>query len=219
MNVNLREFKFKPEIAKDILKVGIPASMDMFMMSIAVSLYLVFISTIGGEFGIASFTSGQRLYLFAIMPLTAIGSAVAAVSGSAFGAKNGDYLSRAHLYGVKFGIVFGTAVTIILVAFAPQLATLFAYTKETAVLVPENRKPLSPTYCSGNDFQFHVSGNRKGNNKSRMDHNQGSHLYSNCNIHFRYNFRMGTCRYLDRSCSRENPCKYLKLCICKIHNQ
>ena len=137
VNVNLREFKFDSKIAKDILKVGIPASMDMFMMSLAVSLYLVFISTIGGEYGIASFTSGQRLYLFAIMPLTAIGSAVAAVSGSAYGAKNGDYLSRAHLYGVKFGIAFGTAVTIILVAFAPQLATLFAYTEETAVLVPE----------------------------------------------------------------------------------
>lgn len=137
VNVSLREFKFDSKIAKDILKVGIPASMDMFMMSLAVSLYLVFISTIGGEYGIASFTSGQRLYLFAIMPLTAIGSAVAAVSGSAYGAKNGDYLSRAHLYGVKFGIAFGTAVTIILVAFAPQLAILFAYTKETAVLVPE----------------------------------------------------------------------------------
>ncbi len=137
VNVSLREFKFDSKIAKDILKVGIPASMDMFMMSLAVSLYLVFISTIGGEYGIASFTSGQRLYLFAIMPLTAIGSAVTAVSGSAYGAKNGDYLSRAHLYGVKFGIAFGTAVTIILVAFAPQLATLFAYTKETAVLVPE----------------------------------------------------------------------------------
>ena len=137
VNVNLKEFKFNPKIAKDILKVGIPASMDMFMMSFAVSLYLIFISTIGGEYGIASFTSGQRLYLFAIMPLTAIGSAVAAVSGSAYGAKNGDYLSRAHLYGVKFGIAFGTAVTIILIAFAPQLATLFAYTKETSVLVPE----------------------------------------------------------------------------------
>jgi Na+-driven multidrug efflux pump len=80
VNVNLKEFKFDSKIAKDILKVGIPASMDMFMMSLAVSLYLVFISTIGGEYGIASFTSGQRLYLFAIMPLTAIGSAVAAVS-------------------------------------------------------------------------------------------------------------------------------------------
>ena len=137
VNVNLKEFQFDSKIAKDILKVGIPASMDMFMMSFAVSLYLIFISTIGGEYGIASFTSGQRLYLFAIMPLTAIGSAVAAVSGSAYGAKNGDYLSRAHLYGVKFGVAFGTAVTIILIAFAPQLATLFAYTKETSALVPE----------------------------------------------------------------------------------
>ena len=168
VNVNLREFKFNPEIAKDILKVGIPASMDMFMMSIAVSLYLVFISTIGGEFGIASFTSGQRLYLFAIMPLTAIGSAVAAVSGSAFGAKNGDYLSRAHLYGVKFGIVFGTAVTIILVAFAPQLATLFAYTKETAVLVPEITRFLRiaslclPLTAAGMTSSFMYQGIGKG---------------------------------------------------------
>ncbi len=137
VNVNLKEFKFDSKIAKDILKVGIPASMDMFMMSFAVSLYLIFISTIGGEYGIAAFTSGQRLYLFAIMPLTAIGSAVAAVSGSAYGAKNGDYLSRAHLYGVKFGVAFGTVVTIILVAFAPQLATLFAYIEETTALVPE----------------------------------------------------------------------------------
>ena len=137
VNVNLKEFKYDSKIVKDILKVGIPASMDMFMMSIAVSLYLVFISTIGGEYGIAAFTSGQRLYLFAIMPLTAIGSAVAAVSGSAFGARNGDYLSRAHLYGVKFGIAFGTAVTIILVGFAPQLSTLFAYTPETSILIPE----------------------------------------------------------------------------------
>lgn len=137
VQVTFRNFKFDSKIAKDILKVGIPASMDMFMMSIAVSLYLIFISTIGGEFGIAAFTSGQRLYLFAIMPLTAIGSAVAAVSGSAFGARNGDYLSRTHIYGAKFGVLFGTAVTIILVAFAPQLALLFAYTEETAILVPE----------------------------------------------------------------------------------
>jgi len=137
VQVTFRNFKFNSKIAKDILKVGIPASMDMFMMSIAVSLYLIFISTIGGEFGIAAFTSGQRLYLFAIMPLTAIGSAVAAVSGSAFGARNGDYLSRTHIYGAKFGVLFGTAVTIILVAFAPQLALLFAYTEETAILVPE----------------------------------------------------------------------------------
>ena len=137
VNVGFKEFKFESEIAKDILKVGIPSSLDMLMMSIAMSLYLIFISSIGGEYGIASFTSGQRLYLFGIMPLTAIGSAVAAVSGSAFGAKNWNYLERTHTYGTKFATAIALAIMLILVIFAPQLSLIFAYTPETAPLIPE----------------------------------------------------------------------------------
>lgn len=137
VNVTFRNFKFESEIARDILKVGIPSSLDMLMMSIAMSLYLMFISSIGGEYGIAAFTSGQRLYLFGIMPLTAIGSAVAAVSGSAFGAKNWDYLNRTHKFGTKFATAIALVIMLILVIFAPQLSLIFAYTPETAPLIPE----------------------------------------------------------------------------------
>lgn len=168
VDVNLGEFKFDSSIAKDILKVGIPASMDMLVMAIAMSLYMIFISSIAGEFGIASFTSGQRLYLFAIMPLTAIGTAVTAVVGSSFGAKNGDYISRAHKFGAKFGIIFGTCVTIVLVVFATQLATIFAYTAETAHLVPEITKYLQiaclclPLTGAGMASSFFYQGIGKG---------------------------------------------------------
>ena len=137
VNVTFKGFKFDSEIARDILKVGIPASLDMFVMSIAMSFYLMFISSVGGEYGIAAFTSGQRLYLFGIMPLTAIASAVAAVSGSAFGARNWDYLSRTHIYGTKFAMAFSVVIVLILVIFAPQLSMIFAYTSETAPLIPE----------------------------------------------------------------------------------
>ena len=135
VDINLRKFKFNSKITKNILKVGIPASLDMFIMSIAVALYLIFITLISGDYGVAAYTSGQRIYLFAIMPLTAIGTAVVAVCGSAFGAENGDYLSRAHKYGAKFGILFGLAVTIIVVLFATPIASIFAYTPETSHLV------------------------------------------------------------------------------------
>ena len=135
VDINLRKFKFNSKITKNILKVGIPASLDMFIMSIAVALYLIFITIISGDYGVAAYTSGQRIYLFAIMPLTAIGTAVVAVCGSAFGAENGDYLSRAHKYGAKFGILFGLAVTIIVVIFATPIASIFAYTPETSHLV------------------------------------------------------------------------------------
>ena len=137
VNVTFKGFKFDSEIARDILKVGIPASLDMFVMSIAMSFYLMFISSVGGEYGIAAFTSGQRLYLFGIMPLTAIASAVAAVSGSAFGARNWDYLSRTHIYGTKFAMLVSIVILLILVIFAPQLSMIFAYTPETAPLIPE----------------------------------------------------------------------------------
>ncbi|MBQ2613002.1 MAG: MATE family efflux transporter [Methanobrevibacter sp.] len=137
VHVTFKDYEFDSKIFIDILKVGIPASLDMFVMSLAMSIYLIFISSIAGEYGIAAFTSGQRLYLFAIMPLTAIGSAVAAVSGSAYGARNADYLSRAHYYGTNFAMAFGLVMVFILVVFAPQLSLIFAYTPETANLVPE----------------------------------------------------------------------------------
>ena len=136
VHVTFKNFKFNSTLIKDILKVGIPSSLDMLIMAIAMSIYLILISQVGGDYGIATFTTGQRLYLFAIMPLTAIGSAVIAVSGSAYGARNGDYLSRAHKFGAKFGLALGTAITLILVIFATPLATIFAYTPETASLVP-----------------------------------------------------------------------------------
>lgn len=107
------------------------------MMSLAMSFYLMFISAVGGEYGIAAFTSGQRLYLFGIMPLTAIGSAVAAVTGSAYGARNWEYLKRTHTYGTKFAMLVSLAILLILVIFAPQLSLIFAYTPETASLIPE----------------------------------------------------------------------------------
>ncbi len=136
IDINLKYFVFDSKIVKDILKVGIPSSFDMLIMAIAMSIILIVISMVGGDYGIATFTTGQRLYLFAIMPLTAIGSAVIAVSGSAYGARNGDYLSRTHIYGVKMGLTVGIAIAIILVVFSSQLATIFAYTPETANLVP-----------------------------------------------------------------------------------
>lgn len=169
VNVSLKNFKFDAKLTKDILKVGIPSSLDMLIMAIAMSIYLILISQVGGDYGIATFTTGQRLYLFAIMPLTAIGSAVIAVSGSAFGARNGDYLSRAHKYGAKMGLALGTVITLILVIFATPLATIFAYTPETAALVPgiaEYLQIVCPTLILtgiGIPSSFFYQGIGKGN--------------------------------------------------------
>ena len=48
-----------------------------------------------------------------------------------------EYLNRTHIYGTKFAMIFSVAIMLILVIFAPQLSMMFAYTPETAPLIPE----------------------------------------------------------------------------------
>ena len=133
VHVTLKGFEFDKKMARDILKVGIPSSLDMMLMAIAMSVYLLLITQVGGDYAIATFSSGQRLFLFAIMPLTAIGSAVVAVSGSNYGARNGEYLSRTHQYGSKLGIALGFLISAVIVVFATPLATMFAYTPKPLI--------------------------------------------------------------------------------------
>ena len=136
VDVNLKNYKYDSEIVYDILKVGIPASINMILMAASVSIHLIFISIISGAYGIAVMSSSFKLYSFAILPITAIGTAVTSVSGSAFGAKNGDYLSRSHLYGCKISFIIGIIIIAIFYLFATPLATIFAYTPETSSLIP-----------------------------------------------------------------------------------
>lgn len=136
VNVTYKGFEFDSQIVFDILKVGIPASFDRFIVPFAMGLYIMFISIVGGKYGVASFASGQRLYLLGIMPLTAVSSAVAVVSGNSFGAKNWDYLSRTHAFGTKFAMMFSVTIALLLVIFAPQFSLIFTYSPKTAHLIP-----------------------------------------------------------------------------------
>ncbi len=136
VQIKFKKFYYNKKITSEILKVAIPSSLEMIIIAISYAAYLYFISIISGETGIAAFSSGQRLYMFLIMPLTAIGSAVVAVSGSAYGAKNNEYLKRSHKYGSKLGAIFGLTITIIFILFSKQLSYIFAYTPQTHHLIP-----------------------------------------------------------------------------------
>ena len=178
VNVTFKGFKFDSEIARDILKVGIPASLDMFVMSIAMSFYLMFISSVGGEYGIAAFTSGQRLYLFGIMPLTAIASAVAAVSGSAFGARNWDYLSRTHTYGTKFAML----VSIVILLLFKNCIIRFVIG------------------WNWNAIKLLLPGNWSRYNKFGMDNNKGVDFHCRFHLPVWNSVELGINRYLGRPC-------------------
>lgn len=199
--------------------------MDIIFLSVALSMYLIFISMISGDYGVAAFSSGQRLYFFAIMPLSAIGTAVTAVTGSAFEAKNREYLSRSHIYGSKISIAFGTALTVIFVVFASPLATIFAYTAETSVLIPEIANFLQiATLClpltgAGMASSYFYQGIGQGEHKFNLDNCKGNSMYKLPDIPVRNPFGMGFNRCLAGSCGWQGSGRWTELCICQTHHK
>lgn len=123
------KLSFDTQILKQILKIGIPASLAQITMSIAVYVLNIFVIEAGGDYGIAVFTSSWRVINFGTVPLIGIAMAVTSVTGAAFGERNIQKLETAHIYAVKIGLLIGTSIMTIILIFSPYIAKIFTYSK------------------------------------------------------------------------------------------
>ncbi|RLF30908.1 MAG: MATE family efflux transporter [Thermoplasmata archaeon] len=134
IDMSFRDFKPDRGIAKEILRVGIPSSLAQLSMSIALFGLNWIILGVGGDNGIAIFTSGWRITMIGIIPLLGMATGVTAVTGAAYGARDMEKLEVAYLYGIKIGIGIEIVVAVSTAIFAPQIAYLFTYSEGSASL-------------------------------------------------------------------------------------
>ncbi|MDE4908337.1 MATE family efflux transporter [Methanogenium marinum] len=137
VSIHRKSFHYQRAIIADILKVGLPASGEFLLMAgVAIILNGLFV-TVAGTDGVAVYTGGWRVVMFAIVPMIAISAAVISVTGALYGAKRYGDIQTVHFYSVWLGTVIAIAISILTWIFAPQIATLFAYTPESAHLLPQ----------------------------------------------------------------------------------
>ena len=122
-------------IARDILSTGILASVELLMMSVASFLFYSFIRTLGGDYGVSVYSTGYRLYLLNLMPVSAISMASVAIVGTWYGKKDFATLRRTHTYCCLYAMGIGLLVTGLVLVFSDQLAQLFALTSDDAALI------------------------------------------------------------------------------------
>jgi putative MATE family efflux protein len=118
-------FEYSRAIVKDIMKVGIPATVMQLTMSISAIILNVFIVQMDEPDGIGTLTTGWRMFMVGILPLIGISTAVVAVTGAAYGAKDYAKLRTAFYYALKLGIVVEVGVSVALYVFAPQISAVF----------------------------------------------------------------------------------------------
>jgi len=137
VTIHRSAFHYRPAVIRDILNVGLPASGEMLLMAgVSVILNLTIV-TVGGTDGMAIYTGGWRVVLFAIVPMSAIGMALISVAGALYGAQRFDELKIVHRYAAAVGIAIAIIITILTWMLAPSVAMLFAFAPETAHLLPD----------------------------------------------------------------------------------
>ncbi len=129
VSIHFHNFKFKWDIVKEILKVGIPASVIQLSMSLSILALNVIVVKAGGTDGIAVFTTGWRMVMIGTLPLLGMATAVTAITGAAYGAMDIKKLDTAYMYAIKIGFLIEVGVALFTYAFAPWITMMFTYSQ------------------------------------------------------------------------------------------
>ena len=145
LHIRLSSFKYSYEALKDIIKVGIPAS---FMMLI-ISVYIVFLNNVMSSFGteyVAAFGISWRLESLITLPMVAFSMSSVTLVGMFCGAKRFDLVRKTVSYSLK--ICIGIALAIGSLFFAAPSLFFRIFTSDASIL------SIASAYMKINVFTF-----------------------------------------------------------------
>ena len=136
LKFRFRGFRFDMRIIRDIFQVGIPAALQMMVVSVVVVFMNLIILQAGGDDGVAIYSTDWRLLSVLMIPLMGIASGLVPVCAAAYGARRYDKVKVAFTYAVRISTIFTIVVVVITIVFAPYLLLIFTYDAGTEYLRP-----------------------------------------------------------------------------------
>lgn len=111
-----------------ILKLGIPAGLQMMVITGGVMAIMSVVTSFGKE-TVAGFGAAQRLDSIIMLPAMALGTAVNSMAGQNIGAKQVDRVHKIALYAMIYNLVIMFVIAILIVFLAPFCVKLFIQDK------------------------------------------------------------------------------------------
>ena len=134
---NMANFNFKKNISVDIVKVGIPASIQLLNNAFFAAVFSALLTFVGSTDSVAVYSTGWRIVTIGTTPLLAIGTALISVIAANYGARNYRNIQVAHRYAMKISIVIAVIVAIMTNVFAGDIASVFASSGSSVRIAPE----------------------------------------------------------------------------------
>lgn len=123
---NIANFQFKRDISKDIVKVGIPASIQLLNNAFFAAVFSALLAFVGSTDSVAVYSTGWRIVTIGTTPLLAIGTALISVIAANYGAQKYGNIQIAHRYAMKVSIVIACIVAVLTNVFAGDIASVFS---------------------------------------------------------------------------------------------
>lgn len=130
-------FKFDKKITFDILKVGIPASLELLLTAVLITVLSTLLTMVANTDAVAVYSTGWRVVSLGIMPIIGISTALVSIVGANYGAKQLENIRLAHRYSIKLALTVGIITGAIIYIFAPQIVLLFSYSAGSSHLAPK----------------------------------------------------------------------------------
>ena len=130
--IRFRMHDFLPSwfILGDIVKVGIPASMSMIVMSVGQLVFNKILVNFSTD-AVAAYQVGGRVDMLVFLPIMGIASALTTIVGMFYGAKETEKIKFITKYGITRSLMITSIGAILLFILAPSVVT--AFTKEQAI--------------------------------------------------------------------------------------
>jgi putative MATE family efflux protein len=133
LKLQMKYFKYKWSIIKEILLIGLPASFSQSFMSIGMILMTKMVATYG-DMAIAAFGIVGRLDSVAILPVIGVSTAAITLVGYHVGAKNYKRAEEITLKASLLAFLFGTFVGLIYFFFTKPIIGIFTNNPEITTI-------------------------------------------------------------------------------------
>ena len=120
----LRDFSPSKYILIDIIKVGLPASLSMIVMSVGQLIFNRMLATFSTD-AVAAYQVGGRIDMVVFLPIFGIASALTTMVGMYFGANEIDKIRYITKYGISRAFIITSIGSILLYVFAPVIISGF----------------------------------------------------------------------------------------------
>jgi putative MATE family efflux protein len=117
--------RFDRALFREILRIGLPAGIQMSMVALGGMLVNSKVNTFGKEFS-AGYNVGNKLDSLAFLPVQSISAAITAYVGQNVGARKPLRVRRGIRVAVVMGAVWGLFITAFLLTFCTRIAGLFS---------------------------------------------------------------------------------------------